>query len=113
MIANGRVRGALPALGQQKTPATIPHSDQSSKEFRHRSVCAAGQPARPEVSQCAALSVNDRDFPALTGRSDAAGTAAVATRDGCHVGALVLVVIQRATHYEGVPMRCSRVESPR
>jgi hypothetical protein len=37
MIANGRVRGALPALGQPKTPATIPHSDRLGKEFRHRS----------------------------------------------------------------------------
>jgi hypothetical protein len=36
MIANERVRGALPALGQPKTPATIPHSDQSGKELRHR-----------------------------------------------------------------------------
>jgi hypothetical protein len=37
IIANGRVRGALPALGQPKTPATIPHSDRLGKEFRHRS----------------------------------------------------------------------------
>ena len=27
MIANGLVRGALPALGQLQTPATIPHSE--------------------------------------------------------------------------------------
>jgi hypothetical protein len=26
---------------------------------------------------------------------------------------LVLVVTQRPTHYEGVPVRCSRVQSPR
>jgi hypothetical protein len=69
MIANGRVRGALPALGQQKTPATIPHSDQSDKEFRHRSVCAAGQPAFPHVSWYIRLSGSDREFPRLTGRS--------------------------------------------
>jgi hypothetical protein len=31
--------------GQQKTPATIPHSDQSGKEFRHRSFHAAGHAA--------------------------------------------------------------------
>ena len=37
MIANGLVRGALPALGQPKTPATIPHSHRRGKEFRHRS----------------------------------------------------------------------------
>ena len=36
MIANGFVRGALPALGQPKTPATIPHSHRRGKEFRHR-----------------------------------------------------------------------------
>jgi len=34
-----------------------------------RSVCAAGQPAHPQVSGCMGLSVSDRDFPALTGRS--------------------------------------------
>jgi hypothetical protein len=34
-----------------------------------RSVCAAGQPARPQVSRCTGLSVSDRDFPTLTGRS--------------------------------------------
>ena len=37
MIANARVRGALPASGQPKTPATIPHSHRQGKEFRHRS----------------------------------------------------------------------------
>jgi hypothetical protein len=45
MIANGLVRGALPALGQQKTPATIPHSHRRGKEFRHRSFQAGGPPA--------------------------------------------------------------------
>ena len=69
MIANGLVRGALPALGQQKTPATIPHSHRRGKEFRHRSVCAAGQPAGPQVSQPIGLSGSDREFPVLTGRS--------------------------------------------
>ena len=34
-----------------------------------RSVCAAGQPARPQVSQCVRLSGSDREFPGLTGRS--------------------------------------------
>ena len=37
MIANGLVRGALPALGQRKTPATIPRGHRRGKEFRHRS----------------------------------------------------------------------------
>ena len=43
MIANGLVRGVLPALGQLQTPATIPHSDRLSKEFRHR---CSGLPVR-------------------------------------------------------------------
>jgi len=34
-----------------------------------RSVCAAGQPARPQVSRCVGLSASDRKYPALTGRS--------------------------------------------
>ncbi len=34
-----------------------------------RSVCAAGQPARIQVSRCVRLSESDSDFPALTGRS--------------------------------------------
>jgi hypothetical protein len=34
-----------------------------------RSVCAAGQPARSQVSRCIRLSGSDRDFPALTRRS--------------------------------------------
>jgi len=32
---------------------------------------------------------------------------------GRHLGALVLVTTRRATHYEGVTMRRSRVQSPR
>ena len=34
-----------------------------------RSVCAAGQPARPQVSRRIGLSVSDRKYPPLTGRS--------------------------------------------
>ena len=40
-----------------------------------RSLCAAGQPACPQVSRGVRLSGSDRDFPALTCRSDATGTA--------------------------------------
>ena len=36
-----------------------------------RSVCAAGRPACAQVSHCAGLSGSDREFPALTSRSDA------------------------------------------
>ena len=68
MIANGLVRGALPALGQPKTHATIPHSHRRGKEFRHRSVCAAGQPAYSQVRLRIRLSASDRKFPSLTGR---------------------------------------------
>src|SRR6476620_12213614 len=38
-----------------------------------RSVCAAGQPACPQVSRCTGLSGSDRKFPVLTGRSDTPG----------------------------------------
>jgi hypothetical protein len=34
-----------------------------------RSVCAADQPACPQVSRCAGLSESDREYPVLTGRS--------------------------------------------
>ena len=34
-----------------------------------RPACAAGLPARPQVSRCIGLSGSDRNFPALTGRS--------------------------------------------
>jgi hypothetical protein len=34
-----------------------------------RSVCAAGQPACPQLGRCTGLSASDREFPALTGRS--------------------------------------------
>ena len=89
MIANGLVRGALPALGQPKTPATIPHSHRRGKEFRHRSVCAAGQPACTQVSRCTGLSGSDRKFPALTGRS---GTQRARDRLGDHL-------IRRSGHF--------------
>ena len=48
MIASGLVRGVLPALGQLQTPATIPHSDRLSKEFRHRRSGLPVRVIRPE-----------------------------------------------------------------
>jgi hypothetical protein len=72
MIANGRVRGALPALGQPKTPATIPHSDRLGKEFRHRSFQAGGQPARVQLGgrlRCPWLTADDRSFPPVLART--------------------------------------------
>jgi hypothetical protein len=41
----------------------------ASDPLLRRSVCAAGQPACPQVSRCIGLSGSDRKFPALTGRS--------------------------------------------
>ena len=63
-----------------------------------------------QVSRRVNVSVSDRGFPALTGRS---GTPSAVAHDARHLGAPVLVATQRATHYESVPMRCSRVQSPR
>jgi hypothetical protein len=37
----------------------------------------------------------------------------VGLRQAAWLGALVLVTTQRATHYEGVLVRCSRAQSPR
>lgn len=48
------------------------------------------------------LSGSDREFPALTGRSDATGTSLVVAHDGGHLGVPVLITSQRATHYERV-----------
>jgi hypothetical protein len=44
----------------------------------------------------------------LSPRADrhATGTSSAVAHDGCDLGALVLVTIQRATHYEGVRVRC-------
>ena len=42
----------------------------------------------------------------------ATGTPSAVTHTGWHLGALVLVIIQRPTHYEGVLVRCSQVQSP-
>ena len=43
----------------------------------------------------------------------ATGTSPAVAHDGWRFGALVLVITQRPTHYEGVPVLCSRVQSPR
>jgi hypothetical protein len=66
MIANGLVRGALPALGQPKTPATIPHSHRRGKEFRRRSFRAGGRPAHAQIGRCSGgpwVTAGDRSFP--------------------------------------------------
>ena len=46
-----------------------PLATHGSDPLLRRSVCAAGQPARPQVSRCTGLSGSDHEFPALTGRS--------------------------------------------
>ena len=67
-----------------------------------------------QVIRQAEVPVSDRKFPALTRRS---GTQRARRMRfayyGWRLGALVLVITQRATHYEGVLVHCSRVESPR
>ncbi len=65
MIVDRCGRGALPALGQPKTPATIPYSDRLGKEFRHRSFHTAGQPAGVQIGgrlRCPCVTVGDRSF---------------------------------------------------
>ena len=42
---------------------------QTCDPLLRRSACAAGQPARAQVSRCLGLSGSDREYPALTGRS--------------------------------------------
>ena len=69
MIANGLVRGALPALGQPKTPATIPHSHRRGKEFRHRSSARTRRAGPSQLGCCVGLAGIDREFPRFTVRS--------------------------------------------
>jgi hypothetical protein len=53
-----------------KNPLTsAPGRIRTRDPLLRRSVCAAGQPARPQVSQPIGLSGSDREFPVLTGRS--------------------------------------------
>ena len=55
-----------------------------------------------QVSRRVQVSVSDREFPALTGRSGTQRARHLGRRDGWHLGVLVLVTAPRATHYEGV-----------
>jgi hypothetical protein len=73
----------------------------------------AGQPERrsSDVASCPRVTVIAPVSPADRARS---GHASVEVAYyGFDLGALVLVITQRATHYEGVPVRCSRVQSLR
>ena len=69
-------------------------------------------PVHAQVSRRVKVSVGDRGFPALTGRSGTQRALACGRARRLAPGALVLVTTERATHYEGVPVRCSRVQSP-
>ena len=48
-------------------------SDDYLIRLSRRSVCAVGRPACPQVGRCTGLSWTDREFLALTGRSDTNG----------------------------------------
>jgi hypothetical protein len=51
-------------------PAWLPWPNRAARDpMLRKSVCATGQPARPQVSRCVGLSASDRKYPALTGRS--------------------------------------------
>jgi hypothetical protein len=51
---------------------------------------------------------NIREWPSARPIGHATGTSPAVTHDGWHLGALVLVIMQRATRYESVTVRCSR-----
>ena len=69
-------RGAGLGAGDLREKRTEPaltsvprHATGPGDPLLGRSVCAAGQPARSQVSRCIGLSGSDRKFPPLTGRS--------------------------------------------
>jgi hypothetical protein len=70
----------------------------------------AGQPERrsSDVASCPRVTVIAPVSPADRARS---GHASVESPTGFDLGGLVLVITQRATHYEGVLVRCSRVQT--
>ena len=85
--------------------ATIPRM-----KWLRRSVCAAGQPARPQVSRCVGLSASDRKYPALTGRSGTQRARRLRLRMTADSAALVLVAISRPG--PGDPSAPCRVPAP-
>jgi hypothetical protein len=65
-----RASGVSRGCSSTWLPAWLPRPDRDADDPPlRRSVCAAGQPACPQVSRCSRLSGSDRKFPALTGRS--------------------------------------------
>ena len=69
-------------------------------------------PVCAQVIRQAEVPVSDRKFPALTRRSGTQRARRPRSRTTAGTSApLVLVATQRATHYEGVLVRCSRVQS--
>jgi hypothetical protein len=77
------------AAESQSTPTAGSYSstpaDEQPDPLRRMPVCAAGQPARLQVSRCIGLSVSDRELPPLTGRS---GTSSAVAYHGWRLGAL-------------------------
>ena len=74
--------------------------------LRSGSACLfAGEAAHQGVLRVTVVSAVDRSI------EHAAGTSSGVAHDGGYLGALVLFVIQRATHYEGVTVRCSRAQN--
>jgi hypothetical protein len=73
----------------------------------------AGQPERrsSDVASCPRVTVIVPVSPADRARIGHARR--LRSPAGFDLGGLVLVITQRATHYEGVLVRCSRVQSPR
>ena len=61
-----------------------------------------------QVSRCTRLSESDHECPTLAGRS---GTSSAVSHKGWDLGALVLVIIQRLTHYERVTSVARRVQT--
>jgi hypothetical protein len=82
-----------------------------------RSVCAAGQPARPQVSRGIGLSGSDREFPALTSRSGTQRARRLRVAHASwHLGALVPGQAERPTHmrwhkYQSPPITCAYYRS--
>jgi hypothetical protein len=89
-----RVNGGAPYLPTE--PADWLHTTRF--RLRDRSLIAA--PCHPRLRSVSSMV----RFCALQERT---------AQNGCRLGAQVLVTNQRPTHYEGVLVRCSRVESPR
>ena len=66
---SGSSLGLTSTPGRPRVAARDPLFPLIRGPLPRRSVCAAGQPVRPQVSQGSGMSGSDREYPALTGRS--------------------------------------------